>query len=333
MPQLPDLYEVLDVPENAPAGDIKKAYRKLAREHHPDRNPDNPQAEERFKQVQQAYEVLGNEEKRREYDRMRRDPFAGQAAAGGFGEGGGRFYRTPDGTYVRVESTGFGPEGGFSFSEEGGMSDLFERFFGGTGPDSPFGGFAQPGRPQQRQRRGDRPAGADIEARLELSLEEALKGGKREVSLPDGETVRITVPKGVDDGTRVRLRGRGQPGPGGSRGDLYLTFHVKPSSRFRREGAHLVTTETINVAEAMLGTARTLVNAYGEQIRLRVPPGTQPGERLRLKGQGVRSEDGQGDLLVDIRVTVPTNLSDEAKTGVRIWAEGENLIDESTGES
>lgn len=325
MPALPDLYDVLGVPEDASADTIKKEYRRLAREHHPDRNPDNPTAEERFKQVQQAYEVLGNPEKRREYDRMRRDPFAGRQ--GTFDPAaGGRFYRTPDGTYVRVESTGFGPEGGFSFTDEGsgGMGDLFERFFGGRGPDSPFGGF---------QRGRAEPAGGDVEARLELSFEDALRGGKREVDVPGGETVRIAVPEGVEDGTRVRLRGLGRKGAASRRGDLYITFSVRPSTRFRREGRNLVTTETINVAEALLGTSRTLSNAYGEQIRLSVPAGAQPGERLRLRGQGVRDADARGDLFVELRVTIPTNLSDEAKTGVRIWAEGEGLLDAKTGSS
>lgn len=322
MPALPDLYDVLGVAEDASAPEIKKVYRKLAREFHPDKNPDNPAAEERFKQIQQAYEVLGNEDKRREYDRVRRDPFAAFGESGG-GESRSRFYRNPDGTYVRVESTGFGGEGGVGFGDDGGIGDLFERFFGGRGPDSPFGGTRRV-RPQ--------PVGGDVEARLELSFEDALLGGKREVTLPGGETVRITVPKGVEDSMRVRLRGRGDQGPGG-RGDLYITFAVRPSVRFKREGRNLVTNEKINVAEAILGTIRVITNAYGKQIRLNVPAGTQPGERLRLRGQGVQTDDGAGDLFVEIRVSIPTKLSDEAKTGVRIWAEGEGLIDSETGKS
>lgn len=321
MPALPDLYDVLGVAEDASAQDIKKAYRNLAREFHPDKNPDNPAAEERFKQIQQAYDVLGKEDKRREYDSVRRNPFAsfgGQAE----GQSGSRFYRNPDGSYVRVESTGFG-EGGFGMGEDGGIGDLFERFFGGRGPDSPFGGT---------RRTRPRPVGGDVEARLELPFEDALLGGKREVTLPSGETVRITVPQGVEDLMRVRLRGRGDEGPGG-RGDLYITFHVQPSLRFKREGRNLITSETINVAEAILGTTRVITNAYGKQIRLNVPAGTQPGERLRLRGQGVQTQDGTGDLFVEISVIIPTNLSDEAKTGVRIWAEGEGMIDSNTGKS
>lgn len=322
MPALPDLYDVLGVAEEASAQEIKKAYRQLAREFHPDKNPNNPAAEERFKQIQQAYDVLGNEEKRREYDTVRRDPYA---SFGGSGDGSSRsrFYRNPDGTYVRVESTGFGGEGGFGFGEDSGIADLFERFFGGRGPDSPFGGT--------RTKRPE-PIGGDVEARLELSFEDALAGGKRQVTLPSGETVRITVPKGVEDAMRVRLRGRGDRGPGG-RGDLYITFVVRPSVRFRREGRNLVMSETVNVAEALLGTTRVLTNAYGKQIRLNVPSGTQPGERLRLRGQGIQTDEGNGDLFVEIRVTIPTKLSDEAKTGVRIWAESEGLLNSEIGRS
>ena len=323
MPTVPNLYEVLGVAEDASADAIKKAHRKLARDSHPDRNPDDPKAEERFKQIQQAYDVLGDEKKRRQYDQMRRDPFTGQGrgpGAGGFDPGGGgRFYRAPDGTYVRVDSTGFGPGGGYSFADEGagGFGDLFERFFSGAGQGGPTEptGF----------RRGPQASGADVEARLELSFEEALRGGKREVTLPDGGTVRITVPQGVENDTRVRLRGRGRPGPGG-KGDLYITFLVRPSPRFRREGKHLVTTETVNVAEALLGTSHTITSAYGDQLRLRVPAGTQPGERLRLRGQGVKTDAGAGDLYVEIRVTIPTGLTDESRALLQEWAEQEGLI-------
>ena len=324
MPPLPNYYETLGVREDATAAEIKKAYRKLAREHHPDRNPDDPEAEETFKAVQEAYGTLGDEEKRKTYDRMRRDPFAGRDFRGAPGgdPSGGRFYRTPDGTYVRVESTGFGPDEGYQFSDEGidglgGLGDLFGQFFGGGGRGpSPFG--------QQGAPRREPPRGADVESRLAISFEEALRGGKTEVTLPSGETVRITIPKGVEDGTKVRLRGRGGEGPGGTRGDLYITFEVRPSARFRRDGDDLTATETINVAEALLGTTRTITTAYGDTIKLTIPPGTQPGERLRLRNQGVRTDDGAGALYVEIAVTIPTELTDEE--ALRAWAENEGLL-------
>lgn len=322
MPPLPDYYEILGVSENASAADVKKQYRKLARQYHPDRNPDDPQAAERFKQVQEAYDTLGNEEKRKQYDRRRRDPFAGQDFGGfpGGAPGGGRFYRTPDGTYVRVESSGFGPGGDFQFGDEGpgglgGLGDLFGQFFGAQREAPPRG-------------RREAPRGQDVETRLEISFDQALQGGKTEVTLPGGETVRITIPKGVSDGTKVRLRGRGAPGPGGRRGDLYITFEVRPDPRFRREGDDLVAPLAINVAEAVLGTTRTIQNAYGDAIKVTIPAGTQPGERLRLRGQGVRTDSGTGDLYVEVGVRVPTGLSAEAKERFRAWAEEAGLLTE-----
>ncbi len=327
MPALPNYYETLGVAEDASAAEIKKAYRKLARDHHPDRNPDDAAAEEKFKAVQEAYDTLGNEDKRKQYDRMRRDPYAGRDFQG-FGGGdptGGRFYRTPDGTYVRVESTGYGPNEGYQFSDEGlgglgGLGDLFGQFFGGGGGaqhgPSPFG---QQGAPRREPARG-----RDTESTMSVSFEEALRGGKTEVTLPGGETVRIAIPEGVEDGQKVRLRGRGAEGPGGKRGDLYITFQVQPSPRFRRDGNDLTVTETINVAEATLGTARTITNAYGDTIKVTIPPGTQPGERLRLRNQGVKTEDGAGALYVEVAVSIPKAVTDEA--GLRAWAEREGLV-------
>ncbi len=327
MASLPNYYETLGVSEDATAAQIKKAYRALARDHHPDSIPDNPEAEEKFKAVQEAYDALGDAAKRKQYDQMRRDPFAGRGF-GGFNSdrpGGGRYHRAPDGTYVRVESTGFGPNEGYQFADEGmggigGLGDLFGQFFGG-------GGGAARGQDPFQGRRGPQPStrGGDIETRLEIPFEEALNGGKTEVTLPGGETVRITIPKGVEDATRVRLRGQGQTSPTGERGDLYLTFEVRPDPRFRREGRDLVTTATINVAEALLGTTRSITTAYGKTVRVTIPPGTQPGERLRLKGQGVQSGDGAGALFVEVEVSIPTSLQDEA--ALRAWAEKEGLLD------
>lgn len=338
-----DLYSVLGLKEGASADEIKKAYRKLAREFHPDRNPDKPDAEERFKKIQQAYDVLGDPKQRAEYDRQRRNPFASR-------EGQTRYYRAPDGSYVRFETSGSGPGFGSIFGEEQGfddIGDLFERFFGGRRrrPDDTFGEpFSQQerGRPgpepfsdpytrqdpfsQRRSSRQTASAGRDIEATLRLRFDEALAGGPREITLPHGETIRIDIPKGVRSGLKIRLRERGQAGSGGQRGDLYIIFEVEEHPRFRREGNDLHVTERINAVELMLGTSRRIENAYGKKVRLKIPPGTQPGTMLRLRGQGVQTDKTTGDLIVQIEAEVPSTLNDEAREALRAWAKKYGLI-------
>ena len=322
MAEVKDYYTVLGVDEKATPDQIKKAYRKLARDYHPDRNPDNPEAEEKFKAVQEAYDVLSDEQKRKQYDAMRRNPFgdAGFGPFGGFrpgsGGGGGRYYRAPDGTYVRMEDMGGGAPGGGMFGEEGfgGLGDIFSRFFGG-------GAEAPPGAQQRR-----RPPERNVETQLRLTFEQALQGGKTEVTLPDGETVRLNVPKGVRPGFKIRLRGLGRPEAAGTRGDLYVTFDVAPSPRFAREGDDLYITETINALEAMVGTTKQITNAYGQQVKLPVPPGTQPGEKLRLRGQGVETDKGTGDLYVQLEVTVPKRLTAEQREALKAAGKQAGLI-------
>jgi len=316
LPASKDFYAALGVSESASAEDIKKAYRKLAREHHPDRNRGEKKSEERFKEVQEAYDVVGDAERRKEYDRLRRDPYAGRFGADspftGFGDAGrdgARVYRAPDGTYVRVETTGAGPEGDYIFGG-GGVGDLFGDLFGagGAGP---------------RRRGQAQAAPTDAEATLQLSFDDALRGGPQTFRIGD-ETLRIEVPQGVKPGFRVRLPGRGPARSDGKRGDLYLVVAVNPHARLRREGDNLVTAETVTAVEAMLGTRREIDAPYGGRVRLRIPPGTQPAERLRLRGQGVRTPSGKGDLFVEIRVEVP-KLSDEARKGLEEWAKGAGL--------
>ncbi len=319
MPETKDYYKILGVKESADAGEIKKKYRKLAREFHPDRNPDDLTAENRFKEVQEAYEVLSDPEKRKQYDVMRKNPF-------GFGNGfdtsgGGRFYRAPDGTYVRFDTGGRGPrDAGDPFGGEGGLGglgDIFGRFFGGETPRE---------EPRARTRRRPEPRGRDVETTLRLSFEEALKGGKTEVKLPDGTAIRLSIPKGVRDGYKIRLRGRGQAGPTGEPGHLYVTFHVADDPRFRREENDLYVTETVSPFEAMLGTSRRITSAYGKNVKLTIPPGAQPGDKLRLRGLGVETDDAKGDLYVEVAVAIPKNLSDEQKATLREAAEKAGLV-------
>lgn len=319
MPPVTDYYAVLGVDEDASAKDIKTAYRKLAQQYHPDRNAGDEAAEERFKEVQEAYDTLGDETKRKAYDRARRDPYGGRFQGAPFegfagNAGGGRYYRAPDGTYVRVDATGAGPGAteDFVFGGGGGLGSIFDQFFGGGGGAG------------EAQARG----GRDVEATVRLTFEEALAGGSREFTTPSGEPVRIKVPEGVRDGFKIRLPGRGEPSPSGrgEPGDLFVTFRVTPDARFRRDGDDLVTTETVTAVEAMLGTTREVRTAYGQTVRLKVKPGTQPGTRLRVRGQGVRTGEGAGDLYVEVEVSVPT-LSESAQAGLRQWAEGEGLAE------
>lgn len=303
-------YDVLGVKENATAEEIKKVYRKLARDYHPDRNPDKPNAEERFKEIQEAYSVLSDEQKRAAYDRQRKNPFGG---FGGFStRNGGRFYRAPDGTYVRydTDTPGGAFEGDDLFGDLGGVGDFFSRIFGG---DSGAAGSAE------------RARARDVETTVRLSFDEALRGGKTDVVLPDGETVRLKIPKGVRTGFKIRLRDRGRSGPGGRRGDLYVTFEVTPDARFRREGNDLYLTEAISALEAMLGTTRNITNAYGTQIKLSIPAGTQPGAKLRLKEQGIRTEKRVGDLYVEVDVQIPEHLTPRQRDILREAAEKAGL--------
>lgn len=309
MPETNNYYDILGVDEDASAKEIKKAYRDLARKYHPDRNPDKPNAEERFKEVQEAYSVLSDKEKRQEYDARRR--FGG--GFGGFGGNGGRrTYRSPEGFNVRFEQG----RGGFDESDNfGGFGDLFSSFFGGrSGAErDPF--------TQRRPRRG----GRDIETTLRISFEDALRGGKREVTLPDGEKIRIDIPKGVRSGFKIRLRDRGESGPRGRRGDLYVTFEVEEHPRFRRKGDDLYLTETVDALEAMLGTERRIPTPYGQHIKVTIPPGTQPDEKLRLRGQGIKTAEATGDLYVEVDVTIPENLSEAQRETLRKAAEKAHL--------
>ena len=272
MAQTTDYYQLLGVDETASAAAIKRAYRVLARQSHPDHNPGDSYAEDRFKRIQAAYQILSDPERRQTYDALRRDPLAmAFRAAGAFGGSGG------------LDPLVFGKEGG--------------------------------------------PApGADVEAQIRLTFDQALRGGTTEVRLGGGETVRLSVPKGVRSGLKVRVRGRGKASASGTRGDLYVTYRIDPNPRFRREGDNLHIVETISAIEAVLGTARSITSAYGQTIKVQVPPGTQPGERLRLRGQGVVTQDRAGDLFVEVQVTVPRDLTDAQREALQKTAEDIGLL-------
>ena len=365
-----DYYKILGVSETATAKEITRAYRKLARELHPDANPDDPTAEERFKEVSAAYDVVGDEAKRKEYDEVRRlGPMGGM---GGFGPGGA--------------GGGFGPggpggPGGATFDFEGAdLSDLLGGLFGRGGRGGRGGGRTRGAGPQR---------GHDLEAELHLPFREAVAGvtttlhltsdapcstchgsGARPGTSPtpcpncggrgvldDNQgmfsfstpcpacggsgsvvtdpcptcrgsgverrprEVKVRIPAGVDDDQRIRLKGRGAPGRnGGPAGDLFVVVHVDPDPLFGREGRNLTLTVPVTFAEAALGTRLTVPTLDGGPVTLKLPAGTPSGKVFRVKGRGVSTKKGSGDLLVTVQVAVPASLTDEQRDAVEALA-------------
>ena len=351
-----DYYKVLGVSDTAAAKDITKAYRKLARELHPDANPGNPQAEERFKEVSAAYDVLGDEAKRKEYDEVRKlGPMGGFGGPGGFGGAGG--------------------PGGFTFNPgDAGLGDLLGNLFGGN-----------------RRARGGAPSGVgpqrgeDVEASLLLEFEDAAHGLETVLSLTapaqctkcsgsgaapgtaprvcptcsgrgvvDDDQglfsfsspcrtckgtgavieqpcsncrgsgverrereVRVRIPSGVADGQRIRIKGRGAPGRnGGPAGDLFVTCNVKPHRLFGRDGENLTLRVPVTFAEAALGAEIDVPTLDGQRVKFRVRPGAQPNSRHRISGRGISTGRSTGDLIVTLDVVVPTSLGDAERSAI-----------------
>jgi DnaJ-class molecular chaperone len=307
-----DYYEVLGVPRTASQKEIRSAFRKLARKHHPDVNPSDPEAVERFKEVNEAHEVLSDPEKRKKYDEFGADwkryeawQEAGRPEGSPFGQAGNVEYRT-----VSPEDLEdlFGSEGSFS--------DFFHDMFGsgrGAGGAATGRGFDL----------GSRP-GQDVEAETSITLEEAFGGTLRTVELPAGEGTRkieVRIPPGVRDGARVRAVGQGMPGRIGSRpGDLLVRVRVLPHPVFRREGDDLYARVQVPLDVALLGGEATVPTPSGGRASFRVPPETQNGTRIRLRGLGMPrlGGEGRGDLYADVDVRLPVSLTPE----VRKLAEG-----------
>jgi molecular chaperone DnaJ len=366
-----DFYQVLGVQDSASQDDIKKAYRRLAKQYHPDANPNNTSAAERFKEVSEAHATLSDPEKRKQYDQMRRlgafdgMPRRPSGAGAGAGKGGG------------PEPGDFGAQG-FEFGDLGGLGDIFSSIFGRGGA-----------------RREDARGGGDtIEAVVEVPFRVAMLGDKITVTLPVTETcptcqgsggapgatlstcpecngrgtisfgqgsfavnrpcpmcrgrgkvpsekcptcrgagevraerrVVITVPPATETGDRVLLRGQGQPSrPGGPPGDIVITFQVQPDRFFRREGLDVVADVPINLAQAALGTRIRVRTLDGKKVLLRIPPGTQPGRRFRIKGQGIEKNGRRGDQLVGVQIMVPETLTSEQQELMKRFADSAGL--------
>jgi molecular chaperone DnaJ len=364
-----DFYQLLGVSETAKPEEIKKAYRRLAKQYHPDANPNNAQAAEMFKQISEAHGVLSDPEKRKKYDQMRK--------LGAFDFGTERGPRRPSGGPGQQ-----GAPGGFSetfdFGDFGsmGLGDIFSSIFGRGG------------------RGREEPRGETLETVLEIPFRTAALGGKVPVTLPvtgscptcagsgaapgatlsqcpeckgrgtisfgqggfavnrpcplcrgrgkvpsekcptcggAGEvrtekTVVITVPPGTDTGTKVRLKGQGQSGAGGPPGDLLVTFEVQPDRFFRREGLDVICSVPINLAQAVLGTKVRVRTLDGKKVVLKIPPGTPPGKKFRVKGQGITKNNRTGDQLVEIEVTMPAQLSPDQEELFKKFAESAGMI-------
>jgi DnaJ-class molecular chaperone len=298
-----DLYSQLGVQRGASEADIKKAYRKLAKELHPDRNKDNPKASERFSKVTHAYDILTDKDKRAQYDRGEIDEDGNPKSPFGFGRGG-----PSPGGYQRTGPEGFG-QGGFAGGEAADLSDLFETILGGRRSGG-FGGFGRQAPPPQK--------GADVAYRLPVSFEDAAALKEQRVTLSSGKTISIKLPKGVEEGTKIRLAGQGQPGPGGN-GDAIVTIAIQPHRFFVREGDNIRLDLPVSLDEAVLG-AKVKVPTVDGPVMLSVPKGSTSGTALRLKGRGFHSKSGtRGDQLATLMVDVPGD-DGELKSFVEGWS-------------
>lgn len=372
MAQTKDFYQVLGVSPTASQDELKKTYRKLAAKYHPDKNPNDPKAADRFKEISEAYQVLGDAEKRKQYDQMR-----SLGAFGGFGGAGGA---GPRGRGAGAGGPGAGAPGGFRFEEFdigglGGLGDIFSSMFGGRGAAG--------------ARRAGPERGEDLETILEVPFRTAALGGKVPIELDVAEAcptchgsgaapgaklqqcpecagrgvisfgqggfavnrpcpvclgkgqvptercptcggsgevrqrkrVMINVPAGTDTGSRLRLRGQGNPGSAGApSGDLIVTFQVQPDRFFRREGLDLIAPVPINIAQATLGSRVSVRSLEGKKIAVKIPPGTAPGKRFRIRGQGIEKGGQHGDLIVEVQLTVPTELTEEQEKAMKEFA-------------
>ena len=379
MAQTKDYYSVLGVPASATQDEIKKQYRKLAAKHHPDKNASDPKAAERFKEISEAYQVLGDADKRKQYDQMRQ-----LGAFGGFGGGPQRRGGPQPGA-----GSPFGAGGAQSFRFEdlgdvglGGLGDLFSSMFGGGAA----GGRSARSRGPER--------GQDVESQLSIPFRTAALGGKVPIELEVNEEcstchgsgaapgakistcpecqgrgtisfgqggfavqrpcpmclgkgtvpsercptcggsgevrskkkVMITVPEGVDSGTKIRLKGQGARGNrNGPPGDLLITFQVESDRFFRREGLDVVAPVPINIAQATLGSKINVKTLDGKKVTIKIPPGTANGKRFRVRGQGIKREEHRGDLIVEVQVRVPEKLTEEQEKAMKDFAEASGM--------
>ena len=309
-----DYYAALGVARGASADEIQKAYRKLARKYHPDLNPDDKAAQKKFKEVQQAYDVLSDEKKRKMYDQF--GPAFEQFGSGGPGGAGPQWSGQVPPGFEGFEFTGSWPGGGGRGGGAGGqippdLEEMLRQFTGGGGGFD-FGGGATT---RRRGRRRPAEPGADVRHEVEVPFRTAVSGGEVSLRIHRGsqkaETIGVKIPAGIDDGQTIRLRGQGEASrDDGPPGDLLVTVRIAPHPSFRRDGLDLVVRVPVTLAEAALGGKVDVPTPHGT-IALKVPPGTSSGTRLRAKGQGVHKPDGRtGDLYAEILIAIPRQIDD-----------------------
>lgn len=305
-----DFYRVLGVDKDISAADLKKAYRKLARTHHPDSNQGDATSEAKFKEISEAYSVLSDAEQRKEYDQIRAMGAGGaRFTAGGQGAGG----------FEDVFSM-FGQGRGGRQQSPQDFEDIFSMFnqqqgggFGSGRFGQTTGGFRGFGGPTR---------GSDVTARTTIDFVTATRGETITLQGEDGKPFKVKIPAGVSDGQKVRLRGRGRPSPdGGETGDIVVQVAVRPHPVFTREGLNLRLTVPVTFTEAALGATIEVPTLGGEPVRLRVAPGTPSGRVLRVKGRGVDHAKGAGDLLAEVQVAVPSHLDDAAREALERFHE------------
>ena len=297
-----DFYAVLGVTKDVSDAELKKTYRKLARQYHPDSNPGDAKAEARFKEISEAYSVLSDAEMRREYDQVRAMGSGARFTPGGAGGAG----------FEDVFGGMFNQRGGRTQYSAGGFEDLLGGMFGGGGFGSSTGGFRGDGGPTK---------GSDVTAKTTLDFLTAIRGDTVTLAMQSGRETKVKIPEGVADGQKIRLKGKGNPShDGGPAGDLVLTVTVRKHPIFEREGLNLRVDVPVTFVEAALGATIEVPTLDGPPVKLRVAPGTPSGRVLRVKGRGVTTGKGTGDLLAEVVVAVPAHLPDKAREALDAFA-------------
>lgn len=304
-----DFYKVLGVSKDVTPAELKKVYRKLARKYHPDSNPGDAASEAKFKEISEANSVLSDPEQRKEYDQIRamgsgaRFTAPGSAGQGGFDDVfGGMFGQG-----------GQGGQRGYTTQQGGQFDDIFGSMFGDGRFGSSNGGFRGYGGPTR---------GRDVTATTTIEFITATRGETITLQSADGRPIKVKIPAGVADGQKIKLRGKGQPSPdGGEAGDIVLTVTVRKHPVFEREGLNLRVTVPVTFAEAALGATIEVPTLGGDPVKLRVAPGTPSGRVLRVKGRGVQTPKGTGDLLAVVQIAVPSHLSADAEEALRGFVE------------